>query len=781
MWHLNYLYLGIFSAFSDWVQKTLNTGGYDKTTMDNALKTLTKIRPYLHFNDAVGQIFNWIKWGIVKLCYNLAEAAQSLSTQALDYRNLLKDAGLQKYVNLIVGASAAIMIVVLVWIGLKYLVGKEQMPVQSVILQVIISVFLIFNISTITNWGAEQASNFYHDALSEKDGSKKTNSIPFNLVAKNTNDLAYMFYNNWPGYGVKSTGKIKQQYREHFGHNGWIDSKGNATDQGQDAFEQLSPNDLAFTITPDQAKDMQDAIDKENKGKVNTQKVKVTYLQYRLIDGGDSPSVIKVTKSNVPFSNAFKGGYSRYSLPALPVCFCLICVAIAFFFITFMIIKTFLDLAIMQIIGVLVFSTDLDSGKKTKMVMTDIMTACITIVLQAVELMFYQIIANWIAAQNASGNVGFALMCVGFLAATIMLFTGSSKTAKFFGVDTGAQHGFAMGAIALNQTAGLARKGAQAGRAVLGAGHFATQGARHLKDNAQAGRARVNAKNKVWSEGASKLADKPNRTPMEKISDAVALHRAANMAGDMAAQAARDTKSEFLDNGGSRRNWNRAVRSGEAGDAINSRYNRMRDRNGLNDREHNALEHAKYGDFGYQDVANNTSDANAATTGAKFASSKADSATNRMNNNLAGQDTKPTTKPQTDEKLRDKINHFGGTRDNAVNAASQIHEAGRNKNFTVQKDPDQYSKRIREDQPKISEVQDTPKGRHLEDILHNKPKQVQRTIHTEGDKTTINETKTDEIRHNRTEAHKISEHVTNKKIGNRTDSGSHEAGRKKGF
>ena len=123
-------------------------GGDSKDDLTNAANSLDNIRPYLHFQDAVGQVFNWIKWGIIKGVYSMANAAENLATNSLDFSKILQDAGLNKWIQgYVLGAAAAVMIAVLVWIGIKMMLGKEKTPVQNVILQAIIATFLIFNLS----------------------------------------------------------------------------------------------------------------------------------------------------------------------------------------------------------------------------------------------------------------------------------------------------------------------------------------------------------------------------------------------------------------------------------------------------------------------------------------------------------------------------------------------------------------------------------------------------------------------------------------------------------
>lgn len=544
-------------------------GGDSKDDLINAANSLDNIRPYLHFQDAVGQVFNWIKWGIIKGVYNMANAAENLATNSLDFSKILQDAGLNKWIQgYVLGAAAAVMIAVLVWIGIKMMLGKEKTPVQNVILQAIIATFLIFNLQPLTNWVVDQSTNIYKAEVTEGN----TSSIPFEIIKGNTNDIAYLVYNNWPDFGTKKdSGKIKTLTDEDYGYNGW------GGKDGKKSFDRLSATNLASAITPDTVDSMEKTAEKLQKDhNWKTLKFKPKYLKYQLIDGGDKPAAVKIGKSSVPFSNSYSGGYQRYTVAFLPVVVSLLALSIAFLFITYVIIKSFLDLAIMQILALLIFSTDLDSGARTKAAIQDMFTAALTIALQGFELAFYRIVVNFMT----NADMGPILYCVAMIAATAMLWTGSSKTAKFFGVDTGAQKGWAMGAIAANQTAGLFKKGAGLiGGSVKGTAKMAHKAV----DLGGTGKAGIAAAKEAHSNGKT-WAD--------------SLHEGYN-----ASHAKSQLKKDFLNGGGSRHQWNKANRTGLVPTTVSEMADHMKQNNGLTDNEYNMLRKPTSDTNRYEDFA----------------------------------------------------------------------------------------------------------------------------------------------------------------------------------
>ena len=132
------------------------------------------------------------------------------------------------------------------------------------------------------------------------------------------------------------------------------------------------------------------------------------------------------------------GGYMRYTVNFLPVLICLIALAFAYIFAGYAIIKSFIDIVVMEILGTIIFGTDLDTGQKTKMVINSLCSTILLVSLQAFELAFYQAACTW-ADKSVTSAWGFTMF---ILAATIMLITGNDKVSQFFNVDTGAQHGW---------------------------------------------------------------------------------------------------------------------------------------------------------------------------------------------------------------------------------------------------------------------------------------------------------------------------------------------------
>ncbi|WP_310652743.1 hypothetical protein, partial [Lactobacillus jensenii] len=77
-----------------------------------------------------------------------------------------------------------------------------------------------------TNWAVEQSTCFYQDVttsgISQKvygKSVKGSSNIAFDVIKGSSNDLMWKCYSNWKGYSTKYSGKILNQYKEHYGNN----------------------------------------------------------------------------------------------------------------------------------------------------------------------------------------------------------------------------------------------------------------------------------------------------------------------------------------------------------------------------------------------------------------------------------------------------------------------------------------------------------------------------------------------------------------------------------
>lgn len=283
----------------------------------------------------------------------------------------------------------------------------------------------------------------------------------------------------------------------------------------------------------------------------------------------------KINENSLPFFKVFNGGYERYSVNFLPVFVGLISIALAFLLVAWVCIKSFLELAIMQPIGIFTFATDLETGERTKAVVEDILQSATVIAFQGLELAFYEVVINWISNGSNGISDNPYLFCVAMIASTAILFEGSQKVAKFFGVDTGLQNGW-------QRMVGTAA----AGKYLLSGTKDIAKAATSVTHKAKTGMQEVNAGVAGFKAGFDEVAN-DTATPdgtFKGITNGVT--RGLNQA-----RALGSIKDEFIATGGSNHQFNKALRKSNVKEMAANMGKRMTDvTGGLTDKQYNSFQ-----------------------------------------------------------------------------------------------------------------------------------------------------------------------------------------------
>ncbi|WP_240397709.1 pLS20_p028 family conjugation system transmembrane protein [Lactobacillus crispatus] len=586
---INPKYLDIFSSLVDWWQKSTNSGDYDPAKLQKVTEALQNAAPYLHYDDFLGRILNQTKWGIVKIFYGFANWASELATDSLDFSGILKSTGLNtNLINGVMGIAAGLMILTLTWVGIKIGTSSKAPQLKNVVWQLAISAFLIGNIQPITNWVVDQSTGVYKGFV-QADNDKGTSSLPYQVVQANSNDLLAIIANNfsgfkinngdtntkWEGVSKDKNGEIKDQRQKDVHYGSFAMNKSD--------FDTATSGDLSTTISADLAEKLSN--------KANKSKEKPAWdpdnLRYKLAPTGVGTKsnvkgkaysgyyATKVSQSNTAFFKIFNGGYERYSVQFFPVVVALLSMTVAFLLVCFVSVRAFVELAIMQVLSIIIFSTDLETGKRTKAAVQDIFSSALLIAFQGFELAFYRIVAVWMSSSDA-GKIhdNSYLYAVGMIALTWALWEGSSKVQKFFGLDTGLKQGWSKVAGGIAATEYIAGKGKNldegAGGVARGSGQFA---------GAAIGEAQA------WQAGSStKAIAKENGARNSE-----AIH-----ARSSATRAFRAAPNDINPNGASAVDWNRAVNSGAVSETVQDAAARMMRNGGLTDNQYNTLHHNPY-------------------------------------------------------------------------------------------------------------------------------------------------------------------------------------------
>ncbi|HFJ8903896.1 TPA: pLS20_p028 family conjugation system transmembrane protein, partial [Enterococcus faecium] len=170
------------------------------------------------------------------------------------------------------------------------------------------------------------------------------------------------------------------------------------------------------------------------------------------------------------FSDSLKSGYYRYQANLWGISIGLTALAIAYVFSAFVIITAILELAFKRVLGVLVFATDIETGQRSKVVLSDILQCYLTVGFQGFGLSMFAMFINFLnAGQGISTNI--FIKTIAYICAVFVLIKGSGTVMRYFGVDIGLKEGYGQLASAFGMGAMLFRKGSTGFNRAKGSGN----------------------------------------------------------------------------------------------------------------------------------------------------------------------------------------------------------------------------------------------------------------------------------------------------------------------
>ncbi|CAI3332578.1 ABC transporter permease [Enterococcus cecorum] len=399
----------------------------EDTQKQTEFLTNPNLRPYLKkFDGGIVQlIFVQLGWLLIKGAYFLTTAIQGLTSDFLTLFNFVKSTGVnQIYQSVLNTVVVGLMILSLIFIGYKMVIGKGTVDLKSVGMNVVISVCLILLMPTMITSGIKFAEIFYRDSVSISGGN---GDIAWSLMKNNITDLAYV-------------NQTKGAYNK-------IASLNQRNNLSKD---NLMLTNLGQVLTSDYI----DAMQKQNPEASN--------FRYDLVP--DPNGNLVATKFDDGFfsifSDSLKTGYYRYPTNVWGLLIAMISLAVAYSFSFFIIVTSVIELAFKRIVGVVVFATDLETGQRSKMVLSDILQCYLTIGFQGFGLGMFGLFTSYMNTISINPIV----KTVAFIASVVVLIKGSSTIMRYFGVDIGLKEGYGQLASAFGLGTLVARKGTSFGR-----------------------------------------------------------------------------------------------------------------------------------------------------------------------------------------------------------------------------------------------------------------------------------------------------------------------------
>ncbi len=433
---LSVLVLMISVVFTRNVVEASIFNWFDDTKSQTEFLNNSLYRPYLkkYNGDFLSQFGIWLGWAVVKGMFTVTDSIQNMIPDVLDLFNFIESTGLnnvyQSVMNTIV---VGLMILSLMFVGYKMITGKGTIDLKSVGTNIVMSVALILLVPTMISSGIQFAKTFY------KDSTTITNSddgVAWSLIKQGVTDLAY----------INKT----DQYSS-------IDKTEDRNKLTRKNFQQT---DLTQVLTDK----VIDKLEKENPAADN--------LRYELVENSNNEFVATKFSDNFlsTFSDSLKSGYYRYQANLWGISIGLTALAIAYVFSAFVIITAILELAFKRVLGVLVFATDIETGQRSKVVLSDILQCYLTVGFQGFGLSMFAMFINFLnAGQGISTNI--FIKTIAYICAVFVLIKGSGTVMRYFGVDIGLKEGYGQLASAFGMGAMLFRKGSTGFNRAKGSGN----------------------------------------------------------------------------------------------------------------------------------------------------------------------------------------------------------------------------------------------------------------------------------------------------------------------
>ncbi|MEB5660508.1 MULTISPECIES: pLS20_p028 family conjugation system transmembrane protein [Enterococcus] len=433
---LSVLVLMISVVFTSNIVEASIFNWFDDTKSQTEFLNNSLYRPYLkkYNGDFLSQFGFWLGWAVVKGMFTVTDSIQNMIPDVLDLFNFIESTGLnnvyQSVMNTIV---VGLMILSLMFVGYKMITGRGTIDLKSVAMNIVMSVALILLMPTMISSGIQFSKIFYNDATTI---TNSDDGVAWSLIKQGVTDLAY----------INKT----DQYSS-------IDKTEDRNKLTRKNFQQT---DLTQVLT----NKVIDKLEKENPAADN--------LRYELVENSNNEFVATKFSDNFlsTFSDSLKSGYYRYQANLWGISIGLTALAIAYVFSAFVIITAILELAFKRVLGVLVFATDIETGQRSKVVLSDILQCYLTVGFQGFGLSMFAMFINFLnSGQGISTNI--FIKTIAYICAVFVLIKGSGTVMRYFGVDIGLKEGYGQLASAFGMGAMLFRKGSNGFNRAKGSGN----------------------------------------------------------------------------------------------------------------------------------------------------------------------------------------------------------------------------------------------------------------------------------------------------------------------
>lgn len=430
---------GIFSDIGNWWSSLFGDDGDPKTIS----KILTDYKQYLQYQDVFSWVWHTVLWGLIKLFYSLNQHLEKLIYQNFTLKDILKSAGFSElYQDVFNKISALLLVLTLLFVGLKFIAGKNPPKFKNIWINLFISMVILIGGSSVIDEGLNSSQKFYNDVVAANK-ENKSESPAFQLIKDNVVDISKVLATDPEKVAAIPTNERNALSADNFSYA-----------------------NINGVITPEQAKKEAKAIEDKDKNQAN----KLKSLQYKLeLDDNGKKVPVKIDDTGLA-QYVYTSGYRRYYSEPGVILVGEVSLTVAYLFLLFTIVTCIIELGFKKFYLMFAASTDLATGQRVKTAIDDVSQSFLLLAFTALEMRIYLVLLTGIADLHTKGTLTGFLYIIAMIVLTIALFKGSQAVTKIFGVDTSLKNGanslmsaFALSNIAKN-VGGGAKKVASAGK-----------------------------------------------------------------------------------------------------------------------------------------------------------------------------------------------------------------------------------------------------------------------------------------------------------------------------
>ncbi len=361
---------------------------------------LTSYNDVFQLNTMPEYIMRFFLWGLIKILVFLSNSIEGFFDAALSLNGFFASEGINKIFTKLSPIIWAFLSLSIIYIGYKIMFDREFKK-EKAFQNTILALCTIVLLPTLMI----QLSNITISSVKALDGidNNKVKLSANKIIKDNMYDLYYLDSFKFSGKNLRNN--INEKDIDYIDIHETIDE---SKVKNKDVFLNRISTD------------------------VNSKK------ELKALDNG--------------FFDVIKEKYYRFNLDYMVVITTLLCNTAVMLFASIKIVKLFLELAVGKLLALLMATSDIGNGQKTKEVIKYLVNIFAVIFSIALMMKIYLLFSVYIESKNFPTMYNVILLCIG----AWFVIDGANIIERILGIDAGVKdgHSFAMGAMALSKSVG---------------------------------------------------------------------------------------------------------------------------------------------------------------------------------------------------------------------------------------------------------------------------------------------------------------------------------------